>query len=175
MRNDPPRFGPSVLAKLEAIGKTPEELEAAIDEYAEESGLSRASASKTVQRRWFEGMKGRSKKEPMPPVPSVKMERFGGRTATMAEIVEFVAGHVLVEDVTPEMCPDPRAYTYWWYCRNDESWAKDFLKATAVKQMPSKVNPENPLGVNDFDGKVQSGLVDDLLRAKAKSERFIAG
>lgn len=165
------------VENLAAMGKTPAEFTQAIKAYAEERGVTRAAAHKAISTQWFgkEVRREEMKPQKCPPAPVVDIEAFGGRTATMAEIVEFVAGRVLVGNVKPEDCPDPRAYTYWWWCHNDQDFCKDFLKATAVKLMPSRVAPETVAGVGDFDGNVQVETIDAILKAKAVSEEIIAG
>ena len=185
MANKP---GKKTLELLSEQGITEEQYSQEIARYALENGCSRQAAWKAIRGKYLgesdsrenEGSHVKRKRrrssssDPLPKTPSVKISAFGGRTATMAEIVEFVAGHALVEDVTPDMCPDPRAYTYWWHCRNDYDFCRDFLKSTAVKLMPSKVAPEEGRGVGDYDGKVLADTIDSILAVKSAAEE-IAG
>lgn len=171
----------TTLEQLAKVGVTSERYSREIAEYSLERGCSRQLAWKAVRAKYLgekDAVEGVSKSvknaSSVPVPPSVKASDFGGRTATMAEIVEFVAGHALVDGVTPGMCPDPRAYTYWWHCKNDPDFCKDFLKATAVKLMPSKVAPEEGRGAGDYDGKVQADTIDAILALKGASEE-IAG
>lgn len=175
----------TTLEQLAKAGVTPERYSREISEYSLERGCSRQMAWKAIREKYLGEKrdsksvscvvtKSSKKAASLPVPPSVNASDFGGRTATMAEIVEFVAGHALVDGVTPGMCPDPRAYTYWWHCKNDPDFCKDFLKATAVKLMPSKVAPEDGRGAGDYDGKVQADTIDAILALKGSSEE-IAG
>jgi hypothetical protein len=103
-------------------------------------------------------------------VKSALLSDFEGREASEVEIIRWVARYMDIADVTPEMCPDPAAWSLLNACRRNPVFAVEFWRSVYTKIIPSRSQLEGKMGDGLMDGKVQVEIIDKILVLKQKAE-----
>lgn len=93
---------------------------------------------------------------------SASLADFEGKRATVLDQVLWVARHMGIFDVTPEMCPDPAAWNLLCECRRSSDMRGEFWLRMYAKAIPSRI-PEQVDDDDEYDGKDIVNLCDILL------------
>lgn len=93
---------------------------------------------------------------------SASLADFEGKRATVLDQVLWVARHMGIFDVTPDMCPDPAAWNLLCECRRSSDMRGEFWLRMYAKAIPSRI-PEQVDDDDEYDGKDIVNLCDILL------------
>lgn len=85
-----------------------------------------------------------------------------GRTASEAEILRWVAGHIDHPNPSPADCPAPFAWTLLRQCWGIPKATAWFVEKLWVKLIPSRAQLEAESGDGKFDGKPTIDLIDRI-------------
>ena len=92
----------------------------------------------------------------------VSLEAFSGKRAEPTECVEWVARHLAIDDVTPEMAPDSTAWAMLMHIRANPQAEYDFWKSTFPKLIRADLIGGDD-DEDDFDGKDEVDFVQELI------------
>ena len=151
------RVGEPLKDRLKAAGTWDQFMARRDDLRASGETAQDARAMALAESLANEPAKPSSKTPALPPTPA----EVAGRSASEAEVVRWVARHIDDDQVSPDDCPDPCAWTLLRQCRQTPGFVSFFFQQVWTKLLPSRAQIESDSGVT-LDGSAVSALINRI-------------